>query len=90
MLLSKKRVAQKMGNFCLTLTLLTWTIWRAPTDASKWRMGFHSAFKGLIIKHGENFVTFYSFRNRISTGAAYDTQFWCDDLYNDAFSTYTA
>ena len=25
----------------LTLTLLTWTIWRAPTNASKWRMGFN-------------------------------------------------
>ena len=32
---------------CLTLTLLTWTIWSAPTNASKWRMGFNSAFKGL-------------------------------------------
>jgi hypothetical protein len=32
----------------LTLILLMWTIWRAPTNASKWRMGFNSAFKGLI------------------------------------------
>ena len=32
----------------LTLILLTWTIWRAPTNASKWRMGYNSAFKGLI------------------------------------------
>ena len=32
----------------LTLILLTWTVWRAPTNASKWRMGFNSAFKGLI------------------------------------------
>ena len=31
----------------LTHILLTWTIWRAPTNASKWRMGFNSAFKGL-------------------------------------------
>ena len=31
----------------LTLILLTWTIWRAPTNASKWRMGFNSALKGL-------------------------------------------
>ena len=31
----------------LTLTLQTWTIWRAPTNASKWRMGFNSPFKGL-------------------------------------------
>ena len=28
--------------------MLTWTIWRAPTNASKWRMGFNLAFKGLI------------------------------------------
>ena len=25
----------------LTLILLTWTIWRAPTNASKWRVGFN-------------------------------------------------
>ena len=31
----------------LTIILLTWTKWRAPTNASKWRMGFNSAFKGL-------------------------------------------
>ena len=37
-----------MHRVCLTLIMLTWTIWRAPTSASKWRMGFNSAFKGLI------------------------------------------
>jgi hypothetical protein len=31
----------------LTLTLLTWRIWWAPTKASKWQMGFNSVFKGL-------------------------------------------
>ena len=31
----------------LTLILPTWTKWRAPTNASKWQMGFNSAFKGL-------------------------------------------
>ena len=31
----------------LTLNLLTWTRWRAPTNASKWRKGFNSALKGL-------------------------------------------
>ena len=36
------------GGRDITLILLTWTIWRAPTNASKWRMGFNSAFKGLI------------------------------------------
>ena len=31
----------------LTLTLLMWTKWWAPASASKWQMGFNSAFKGL-------------------------------------------
>ena len=45
---------KKQSKFCsgplrigLTLNLLTWTKWRAPTNVSKWRMGFNSAFKGL-------------------------------------------
>jgi hypothetical protein len=28
--------------------LLTWRIWWAPNNASKWQMGFNSVFKGLI------------------------------------------
>ena len=36
-----------MYTFQLTLTLLMWRIWWAPTNASKWQMGFNSAFKGL-------------------------------------------
>jgi len=35
----------------LTLILLTWRIWWAPNNASKWQMGFNSAFKGLSIHH---------------------------------------
>jgi len=31
----------------LTLNPLTWRIWWAPNNASKWQMGFNSAFKGL-------------------------------------------
>jgi hypothetical protein len=31
----------------LTLILLTWKIWWVPNNASKWQMGFTSAFKGL-------------------------------------------
>jgi len=36
---------------CLSLTLnpLTWKIWWAPNNASRWRMGFNSAFKALVI-----------------------------------------
>jgi len=35
-------------RYALTLILLTWRIWWA-NNASKWQMGFNSAFKGLII-----------------------------------------
>jgi len=31
----------------LTLNPLTWRIWTAPNNASKWQMGFNLAFKGL-------------------------------------------
>jgi len=31
----------------LTLILLTWRKWQTPNTASKWQMGFNSAFKGL-------------------------------------------
>ena len=33
----------------LTLNLLTTTIVAPPSNASKWQMGFNSAFKGLIL-----------------------------------------
>ena len=35
----------------LTLILLTWRIWWAPNNASRWQMGFNSASKELIIKY---------------------------------------
>ena len=35
-------------TFTLTLILLTWRIGWAPYNASKWEMGFNSAFKGLM------------------------------------------
>ena len=31
----------------LTLILLTWRIWWAPKNVSRWQMGLNSAFKGL-------------------------------------------
>jgi len=34
----------------LTLILLTWRIGWAPNNASKWQMGFNSAFKGLYLR----------------------------------------
>ena len=35
---------------CLTLNLLTTTIVAPPSNASKWQMGFNSAFKGLNLE----------------------------------------
>ena len=43
-LLSEERIDS------LTLTLLTWTKWGASASASKWQMGFNSAFKGLSVR----------------------------------------
>ena len=34
----------------LTLILVTWRIWWAPNNASKWQMGFNSAFKSLTLE----------------------------------------
>ena len=34
----------------LTLTLLTTTIVAPPSNASKWQMGFNSAFRGLKVR----------------------------------------
>ena len=45
-----------MQNF-LTLNLLTTTIVAPPINASKWQMGFNSAFKGLILKLAVRIVT---------------------------------
>jgi len=39
----------KGKNLLLTLILLTWRIWWAANNASKWQMGFKSAFKGLKV-----------------------------------------
>jgi hypothetical protein len=41
----------------LTLILLTWRIWWAPNNASKWQMEFNSTFKGL---KSINFCEFFS------------------------------
>ena len=38
------------GRWDLTLILLTWRIWWAPNNASRWQMGFNSAVKGLTVR----------------------------------------
>jgi hypothetical protein len=44
-------LVREMLYIYLTLILLTWRIWWAPNNVSRWQMGFNSAFKGL------NYVT---------------------------------
>jgi hypothetical protein len=43
-------------NSVLTLILLTWRIWWAVNNASKWQMGFNWAFKGLMLLHITHFI----------------------------------
>ena len=43
----------------LNLNLLTTTILAPPSNASKWQMGFNSAFKGLISKQRNRNKTRY-------------------------------
>ena len=42
------RISYGEISCCLTLILLTWRIWWAPNNASKWQMRFNLAFKGLM------------------------------------------
>jgi hypothetical protein len=41
-------IQRQCNTASLTLILLTSTKWWAPASVSKWRMGFNSAFKGLM------------------------------------------
>ena len=56
--------------YLLTLILLKWRIWWAPNNASKWQMGFNSAFKGTSFSRHRNLVAVMTrlvirqFRNR--------------------------
>jgi hypothetical protein len=45
-------------GFSLTLILLMRRIWWAPNNASKWQMGFNSAFKGLNLTWGTFLLKF--------------------------------
>ena len=43
-----RKLEQKVWPRHLTLNSLTWKIWWAPNNASRWQMGFNSAFKGSV------------------------------------------
>jgi hypothetical protein len=44
-------VNSQLETMLLTLILLTWRIWRAPNNASKWQMGFNLVSKELKEAH---------------------------------------
>ena len=52
----------------LTLILLTWRIWWPTNNASKWQMGFNSAFKGLTNPLNPQFSWLYVIKHHHSTG----------------------
>ena len=47
------KVKAKHPSLDLTLSPLTWKIWWAPNNASRWQIGFTSACKGLTISMKE-------------------------------------
>jgi len=49
MIIKQNAVKASRNIQCLVLTLspLTWKLWWAPNNASRWQMGFNLVFKGL-------------------------------------------
>jgi len=62
------------GFKVLTLILLTWRIWWAPNNASKWQVGFNSAFKGLRQKLwvSQWDISFVTWKEAIQLGLLYN------------------
>jgi len=55
-------------SLILTLILLTWRIGWAPNNASKWQMGFNSAFKGLMSGYSQTLLSAHVFRHHSMIG----------------------
>ena len=68
---------RRNGRVHLTLNTLTWRIWWVPNNASRWQMGFNSAFKGLNLQVGASVQSTAGSRGvRISGSNAGYTMFW--------------
>jgi len=52
----------------LTLILLMWRIWWAPNNASRWQMGFNSAFKGSNVQWCR--TASYTWKSRVNPPAS--------------------
>jgi hypothetical protein len=63
-------------NAVLTLNLLTTTIVAPPSNASKWQMGFNSAFKGLNLAEERERE-----RERVERSAWCSTRLICREEY---------
>ena len=53
---SKNNSSSNFQSSWLNLTPLTWRLWWAPNNASRWLIEFNSAFKGL----NDDFLSFYT------------------------------
>jgi hypothetical protein len=62
----------------LTLILLTWGKWWTPNNASKWQMGFNSAFKGLI-------VCKYKYINNQQNTLLYSVMYFVHNIFTNMF-----
>jgi hypothetical protein len=47
------------------------TIVALPNNASKWQMGFNSAFKGLIYRRQHNYLIITLFKHNFNTGVRF-------------------
>ena len=56
----------------LNLILLTWRIWRVLNNASKWQIGFNSAFKGLRMGYAQTVFSLYAFVMRTGTTSKFE------------------
>jgi len=80
-----------MQSVLLTLIPLTWRIWWAPNNASKWQMGFNLVFKGLNQSHRcptsmnftwSSWVTVILHNEMILAHAIFLDQFWWHTVWN--------
>ena len=76
------------GTNNLTLSPLTWRTWWAPNNASRWQMGFKSAFKGLINVLGDYLKKIRLIQNKLATSNDVGTFHLCPPLLIKQISSY--
>ena len=61
----------------LTLILLTWRMWWAPNNASKWQMGFNSVFKGLKTVLNTTYVQAFMWEKKVIDLVSQTFEIYC-------------